>query len=58
MEAHLSKTSTYVVKWVPISQKHQLMYYKGGPSLKSINLCTTKGAHLSFERWAPFYYIS
>jgi hypothetical protein len=25
MGAHLSKASTYVVKWVPISQKHQLM---------------------------------
>ena len=59
MSAHLSKasayvlkgspslTSTYVVKWEPISQKHQLMYYKGSPSLKNINLCRKMGAHLS-----------
>ena len=46
MGAHLSKTSTYAVKWGPISQKHQLMYYKGSPSL-NINLCSKMGAHLS-----------
>jgi hypothetical protein len=48
------------------------MYYKGGPSLKNINLCNKMGAHLSkastyalqtgadlsFERWPPLFYIS
>jgi hypothetical protein len=54
--AHLLKTSTYVIKWVPISQKHQLMHYKGGPSL-NINLHYIDRGPISQKRDEPLFVV-